>query len=606
VSQQPARMESTRGSDVSQRTRLRGRWLLLARVVWLAATLLAVGGFAASIPAYFAELHTVCTGPHAGCVDSQLRPESLRGLRELGVSLDFYARYSTVLQVAFGVAYGGVGALIFWRRSEDRGALLTSFWLVAVGTTFAGVTSVLELNYPTLDIFYSVLGNLAFLLLFYLFPDGRFVPRWTRWAAIFFATYFIVAEIFPNHPYFSDNWCPLLCVPFFLGSAGSMVYAQVYRYRRVSGQVQRLQTRWAVFGFIAAILAFIGLRLEDIFQLLPRFGAVGMFSELIYETVGSLAFLLIPLSIVVAIFRHRLYDIDLIIRRVLVYGPLTAVFIIGAFLAAGGITYSFSKALLPTLEILSKRFNRLPLSLQAALVGAVLSFASGLGLQLLRNRQERQERQTTTKHEEAQRERERIQEEAQQEHERVQEELRSQDEAFRSYLDSMYKLLLDHRLREQPRDSDARRLAQILTTILFLDLQEDGKGRLLQMLCELDLISRTNPIIELRNAALRTTNLRAGNLKGAELRGADLRDADLSDADLSDTCLADAKLFGAYLSGADLRGTNLKDAKGVSNEQLQQQAVALEGATMPNGQKYEDWLKGREGTREDGGNSDSS
>jgi hypothetical protein len=313
---------------------MQGRWLLLARAAWLAVALLAVGVFVASVPSYFAELQTVCTGPHAECVDNQLRPERAHGLRELGLSLGFYAGYSTALQVAFGVAYCTVGALIFWRRSEDRAALLTSFWLVAFGTTFAGMTSVLERSYPALDIFYNVLGNLAFLsffLLFYLFPDGRFVPRWTRWAAIFFAAYFVMDELYPNFPYNPDNWSPLLGVPFFLGLTGSMVYAQVYRYRHVSGPAQRQQTKWVVYGFVAAILAFIGIGLEDIFQLLPRSGAAGILSELIYESVGFLAFLLIPLSIGVAVLRYRLYEVDLLINRTLVYGSLTAMLVLVYF-----------------------------------------------------------------------------------------------------------------------------------------------------------------------------------------------------------------------------------------------------------------------------------
>jgi hypothetical protein len=526
---------------------MRGRSLLLARVVWLAVALLAVGVFVASVPAYFAELQTVCTSPHAGCV--------------------IYAGYSTALQVAFGVAYCTVGALIFRRSSEDWGALLTSFWLVTFGTTFAGMTSVLERSYPALDIFYDAPGNLAFLfllLLCYLFPDGRFVPRWTRWAAIFFAAYVVMDELYPDFPYNLDSWGPLLGVPFFLILAGSMVYAQLHRYRYVSGDRSRQQSKWPVLGFIAAILAFIGLGLEDTFQLFPQSGAVGMLSELVYQTVISLAFLLIPLSILWAILRYRLYDIDLILRRAFFIATLSAVYL-GSIVIAAIAAVAFLSITI-----------RLPPSLLVVIVGGVLTFASGLTLQLL-NRLEQQKINQ--------------QEGARQEREMVQEELRSQEEALRSYLSSLYELLLEHRLREQPRDSDVRRLAQIRTTMLLLSLRGDGKGRLLQLIYDLDLISRTTPIIE--------------------LRGADLRDAILSDADLSNTCLAGANLFGAYLSGADLRGAdlrgaNLKDAKGVSNERLQQQTKYLKGATMPNGQTYEDWLEVQKSRGEDTDNADSS
>lgn len=73
--------------------------------------------------------------------------------------------------------------------------------------------------------------------------------------------------------------------------------------------------------------------------------------------------------------------------------------------------------------------------------------------------------------------------------------------------------------------------------------------------------------------------------------------AELINANLNDAKFINANLTQADLSGADLSGAILKDAQGVSCQQMQG-AESLEGATMPNGQKYEDWLKGKEGCRE--------
>jgi uncharacterized protein YjbI with pentapeptide repeats len=71
----------------------------------------------------------------------------------------------------------------------------------------------------------------------------------------------------------------------------------------------------------------------------------------------------------------------------------------------------------------------------------------------------------------------------------------------------------------------------------------------------------------------------------------DLSRANLEGADLSGANLSNANLSGANLSGANLSGANLTDASGITNEELDQQAKSLKGATMPNGQQYEDWLK---------------
>jgi uncharacterized protein YjbI with pentapeptide repeats len=110
---------------------------------------------------------------------------------------------------------------------------------------------------------------------------------------------------------------------------------------------------------------------------------------------------------------------------------------------------------------------------------------------------------------------------------------------------------------------------------------------------------------DLRGADLSAAILSKSDLRGADVRGANLIEANLIDADLYEANLGDADLDSinlhranlcrvdlhkASLDGANLRDANLRDATGVTNELLDE-AESLEGATMPNGQKYEDKLK---------------
>jgi uncharacterized protein YjbI with pentapeptide repeats len=95
-------------------------------------------------------------------------------------------------------------------------------------------------------------------------------------------------------------------------------------------------------------------------------------------------------------------------------------------------------------------------------------------------------------------------------------------------------------------------------------------------------------ITDLSGANLSNANLRQADLSGANLRKANLRGADLSNANLRQ-----ATLSNATLSGADLRQADLTGALGFTNEELERQANYLEGATMPNVQRYEDWKKSR-------------
>jgi hypothetical protein len=84
-----------------------------------------------------------------------------------------------------------------------------------------------------------------------------------------------------------------------------------------------------VFG-VAVLVAFLCAYFLPyfLFPALDEPGALSLFYELVGRAlVGSFAFMLIPLAIGAAILRHRLYDIDIIINRTLVYGSLTAMLV---------------------------------------------------------------------------------------------------------------------------------------------------------------------------------------------------------------------------------------------------------------------------------------
>jgi uncharacterized protein YjbI with pentapeptide repeats len=83
-------------------------------------------------------------------------------------------------------------------------------------------------------------------------------------------------------------------------------------------------------------------------------------------------------------------------------------------------------------------------------------------------------------------------------------------------------------------------------------------------------------------------------LSGIALSHATLSGAHLPNADLSGAYLINTYLINTYLINAFLSGAFLSKAEGITNEELEQQAKFLEGATMPNGQKYEDWLKSKD------------
>jgi hypothetical protein len=173
------------------------------------------------------------------------------------------------------------------------------------------------------------------------------------------------------------------------------------------------------------------------------------------------------------------------------------------------------------------------------------------------------------------------------------EEQRAQSASIGAYLDLMTNLLLERNLNYSEENSVVRAIAQAQTTRVLRDADPSGKQTVLLFLRDSGLLDGRSPIVDLSNADLSDADLQltdlsdadlsGTDLRGANLRGANLRGADLSDADLSDADLSDADLSGAGLPSADLSGANLRGAKGVTEEQLEEQAKTVERATMPDG-----------------------
>ena len=250
----------------------------------------------------------------------------------------------------------GTGAVLFWRAANDRMALFVSFALVMFGPAVFGVAP--DSIRSIADLIATLWSNASFVLLvvlFYTFPNGRFVPRWTLplvvvWTVVVIAPLPFLLD--SNEP--RPSWVAELEAIVYLVGFGGPVVAQIYRYRRVYNAVQRQQAKWVVAG-IAAVLVGV-----------PGTYAVLESQPVLFLLVGTpvviLSISLIPLSIAVSILRYRLWDIDVLINRVLVYSLLTA---------ALGLTY------LAGVVVLQAAFRALTgQESTVALVGSTLAIAA--------------------------------------------------------------------------------------------------------------------------------------------------------------------------------------------------------------------------------------
>src|SRR6266699_2421054 len=312
VQHAPAAVTESRERHSS--ARLQGRWLLLARGIWITLVIFTLGTLFASLPVYLAQLHTPCAG--SACGFQQLTPEQAGALKEMSLSLGDYTAYTVALTLALMMVCLVVSTVIIWRRSDDRIALIVALFLVTLAPSAVMFNvSASPSPWQVPNEFLSFLFQALFLLVFSLFPTGQFVPRWVRWFIIVFLTLQIPFAFFPALNGF-------LGFLEFLGGLAILVVVQLYRYRRLSSPLERQQTKWVVFGFAVLITVYVlGIVPYLIFPVAASPGSLYLPA---YAAVHDFLLPLSPLSFGFAMLRSRLWEIDVLINRTLVYGALTA------------------------------------------------------------------------------------------------------------------------------------------------------------------------------------------------------------------------------------------------------------------------------------------
>jgi len=290
-------------------------------VVWIALVVCILAYFIASLPETFVTLHQPCTGAWCTNATGRLTASQMQSLLQTGISLDAYAWSWIVFTGVTALVWFAVGGILFWRKSDDWMVLLVALMLISVGAD--NITNTLLYSsslwrIPEHGLYLIV--SLTILSTVALFPNGRFVPRWSLWVTLVYPTYILCYLLFLR-PLRMPGWAlyysPINAAAWF-GSWTILTLAQLYRYFRVSNAVERQQTKWVALGFfVVLVVGLVGVNLGDYLSTQHN----GLLYAL--NNFGSISSLLLPLSIGLAMLRSRLWDIDIIINRTLVYGVLT-------------------------------------------------------------------------------------------------------------------------------------------------------------------------------------------------------------------------------------------------------------------------------------------
>ncbi|MGE5703002.1 MAG: histidine kinase [Clostridia bacterium] len=286
------------------------------RLAVIAFCLITMALYIGSIPDYYTKLVTVCISD--GCGNSV----PAMPLPDNGLSLKSLALLLILIDCCFTFGFYIAAAILAWKGFREPMGMLTVLVLVAFGTSFPSLTVVASGDTGFAHqwfMFVSVIGWISLALFFFLFPDGRFVPSWSR----YFFILFVVVNVI-NLAYGGDMWRQLhlseyLQICWYAGSTFILLFSQLYRYRRLSPPLQRQQTKWVVYGGTVGLVGFVVISM--LFD--PQFND-GSAMTFVYLNLALHATLLaIPVSLTMAVLRRRLWDIDPIVNRTLVYFALS-------------------------------------------------------------------------------------------------------------------------------------------------------------------------------------------------------------------------------------------------------------------------------------------
>lgn len=315
--------------------------LKLAQAAWVLFFLAAVVILLSAIPARYANLSTINLAGETGIGD--LSPQDVPALAQAGWSVHAYALYFTVLETIVAMVFFVSGLVLVWFQRASLMALFTASALVAFGLNSSPLIDALAFFNPAWNLPVTIIRSMSLILLillFFLFPNGRFVPRWTRGLAVIWILYNLawplIPQIVPPVRLIHNNLAERLAFIWLALFILVGVLTQIYRYRSISTPTERQQTRWVIAGFIffmsaslVATLAVITTQALSNSPVLRVQVEIFAFSLVLINTIG------VGISFVVASLRYRLFDIDLVIRKTLVYSVLTLLLVV--FYASGVI-----------------------------------------------------------------------------------------------------------------------------------------------------------------------------------------------------------------------------------------------------------------------------
>jgi hypothetical protein len=240
-------------------------------------------------------------------------------LASYGLAPQFMVYYFILSESLVAAAFAVMGLVIAWRGATNGMTVFSAIALMAYGVTIPPPMHALVVSVPALPPALRLersVGIALFVIFLCIFPEGRFRSWMSRSLALLVLGWALVWPFVPMlNPYaFAKPW-PFVALAALLGSG---ITVQLYRYSRSRTPLQRQQTKWVVYGVTTSVVGDLIFHLPWVVLRLQH--GPDLLVLLIHQPFFIASQLAVPISIGFSVMYYRLWEIDLVVSRTLIYG----------------------------------------------------------------------------------------------------------------------------------------------------------------------------------------------------------------------------------------------------------------------------------------------
>lgn len=292
-------------------------WVMrIAQLFVLSFSLLTAALYVSLIPQYYKVLVGKCILHGCGnLVPAMPLPAN-------GFSLEQFGLLFVLIDVVFTFVFYMTSAIVLWKGFREPMGLVAVVAMVSFGSTFPSLVMAASegagfAHYWFLGI--SMLSWVSLSLFLLLFPNGKFVPKWSRFVFVLIMIVDVMTLVYEGEMWEKFHIPAMFQFLWYGSSTLILIYSQVYRFRNRATAAERQQTKWVVYGASIGIVGFIGM--SALFD--PSLNDGTAMTYVYLNGVLNASLTAIPITLMFAVLRQRLWNIDPLVKRTLVYGSLS-------------------------------------------------------------------------------------------------------------------------------------------------------------------------------------------------------------------------------------------------------------------------------------------